>query len=60
MAIFSNIEIEDVQYQVKDNKTRGLTAKLTVDPAVDPVYVTALHLSHRSGSELATQMSSRQ
>ena len=47
VAIFSKYEIEDVLYQHKDNKTRAITAKLSVDPALEPLYVTALHLSHK-------------
>ena len=47
VAIFSKYDIEDVLYQHKGNKTRAITAKLIVDPAMEPVYVTALHLSHR-------------
>ena len=47
VAIFSKFDIEDVLYQHKGNKTRAITAKVSVDPAVEPVYVTALHLSHR-------------
>jgi len=47
VAIFSNHEIEDVQYQGQGNKTRALTAKLIVEPDLEPVYLTALHLSHR-------------
>ena len=47
MAIFSNLEIEEVKFQGKGNKTRAVTVKVTVDPALEPVYVTALHLDHR-------------
>ena len=41
VAIFSNHEIEDVQYQGQGNKTRALTAKLIVEPGLEPVYLTA-------------------
>ena len=47
VAIFSNYEMEEVEYQVKGNRTRGLTVKLTLDPALEPLYLTALHLDHR-------------
>ena len=47
MAIFSNLEIEEEKFQREGNKTRAVTVKVTVDPTLEPVYVTALHLDHR-------------
>ena len=34
-------------YQHKGNKTRAITAKVSLDPELEPLYITALHLSHR-------------
>ena len=47
VAIFSKYQIADVLYQHKGNKTRAITAKVSLDPDLEPLYITALHLSHR-------------
>lgn len=46
VVIFSKYKIEeDVSYEA--NQTRAITAKVSLDPDLDPVYITAIHLSHR-------------